>query len=519
MWLSSYLFTTIIWLIVVNAQKYDPEDKYAKPFQPLAHITDRHNTCGQKGLVSDYSGYIAIAMQREPKAKIPLQGETPINESANMFFWFFEARHRPQEAPVVLFLNGGPGISSVYRVFDGSGPCLIDWKGTIRPNPHSLNEYANVLYVDQPVGAGFSYGNANFTDNLMAADYLYAFMQHFYFEFPYFRESEFGIWTSDWGATAGLALAQKILNKNIGLKGSNETVDGELPIKLTMMGMESPKIDPPSQLAHMYMYMTKNPWLRVQWIDDGAMALEEYMQKLEPKLMRCGARKKYNCKKELRAYRRALRSLTTPDDLRTEFDLWDLRDARHGSDRSRNIGMKHTPGAKWLNDPKNQEYLGVTGGKLARGPIKFEPWNIDVLKPFSETQESDHQVLEIESQKRRTRKERRKRKDKNDDDLITNPVGLKWISQNITVGSNRTFETQPLVWDSFSFNSERHSRQLTLGEYITTKTFTFVNVKGAGHVIAEHKPKTLVKLFWALVRNKTLEVPVIPWRKDTELFQ
>ncbi|RSL44869.1 hypothetical protein CEP53_011032 [Fusarium sp. AF-6] len=491
MWLSSYLFATIIWLITVNAQKYDPGDKYAKPFQPLAHITDRHNTCGQKGLASDYSGYIAIAMQREPKAKIPLQGETPVNESANMFFWFFEARHRPQEAPVVLYLNGGPGISSVYRVFDGSGPCLIGWEGTISSNPHSLNEYANVLYVDQPVGAGFSYGNANFTDSLMAADYLYAFMQHFYFEFPYLRESEFGIWTSDWGVTAGLALAQKILKKNIGLNWSNETVDGELPIKLAMMGMESPKIDPPSQLAHMYMYMMKNPWLRAQWLENGEKELAKYMEKLEPKLFKCGARKKYNCKKELRAYRRALRSLTTPDDLRTEFDLWDLRDARHNSDRSRNIGMKRTPAARWLNDPINQAHLGVTGGKLARGPIEFEPWNIDVLKPFSETQEN----------------------------LITNPVGLKWLSQNITVGANHTFEAQPLVWDSLSFNSERDSRQLTVGEFKTTQTFTFVNVKGAGHVIAEHKPNTLVKLFWALVRNKTLDTPVIPWRKDKELFQ
>ncbi|RMJ18951.1 hypothetical protein CDV36_001405 [Fusarium kuroshium] len=400
MWLSSYLFATIIWLITVNAQKYDPGDK-------------------------------------------------------------------PQEAPVVLYLNGGPGISSVYRVFDGSGPCLIDWKGTITPNPHSLNEYANVLYVDQPVGAGFSYGNANFTDSLMAADYLYAFMQHFYFEFPYLRESEFGIWTSDWGVTAGLALAQKILKKNIGLNWSNETVDGELPIKLTMMGMESPKIDPPSQLAHMYMYMMKNPWLRVQWLENGEKELAKYMEKLEPKLFKCGARKKYNCKKELRAYRRALRSLTTPDDLRTEFDLWDLRDARHNSDRSRNIGMKRTPAAKWLNDPNNQAHLGVTGGKLARGPIEFEPWNIDVLKPFSETQEI------IRSWRLNLRLVAHARiRMMIVGDLITNPVGLKWLSQNITVGANHTFEAQPLVWDSLSFNSERDSRQLTVGEFKTTQTFT-----------------------------------------------
>ncbi|UPK89244.1 hypothetical protein LCI18_000179 [Fusarium solani-melongenae] len=361
MWSSSFLFAAIAWLIAVNAQKYDPGDKYPKPGRPLAHITERHNTCGQEGMAGDYSGYISMAI---------------------------ESKH----APVIIFLNGGPGISSIYRVFDGSGPCNIDWQGNIGPNHHSLNEYAHVLYVDQPVGAGFSFGNANFTDNRKAAEYLYQFVQHFYFEFPQYRKNEFGIWTSDWGATAGLALAERILKKNVGLAWMSVGLEGELPIRLSMMSLESPKIDPPSQLAHMYMYMAKNPWLYVQTIEDGEAALREYMDTFEADLVACSERKKQDCKEELKGYRQAIRSLTTPDGLRTEFDLWDLRDARHNTDRSRNIGMRITQAAKWLNNAKTQAHLGVTGGKLAREPIRFEPWNIQVLKPYSENQESEYRA-------------------------------------------------------------------------------------------------------------------------------
>ncbi|KAI8671700.1 hypothetical protein NCS57_00645900 [Fusarium keratoplasticum] len=459
MWSSSFLFVAIAWLIAVNAQKYDPGDKYPKPGRPLAHITERHNTCGQEGMAGDYSGYISIAIESKPKEKIQTGKQVPIKEHANMFFWFFEARHKPQDAPVILFLNGGPGISSIYRVFDGSGPCNIDWQGNIGPNPHSLNEYAHILYVDQPVGAGFSFGNANFTDNLKAAEYLYQFMQHFYFEFPQYRKNEFGIWTSDWGDTAGLALAERILKKNVGLTWMSVGLEGELPIRLSMMGLESPKIDPPSQLAHMYMYVAKNPWLYVQSIEDGEDALREYMDTLEADLVACSERRKQDCKEELKGYRQALRSSTTPDGLRTEFDLWDLRDARHNSDRSRNIGMRITPAAKWLSNAKTQAHLGVTGGKLAREPIRFEPWNIQVLKSYSANQEI------IRSWRKSLRyvvhSKIRTMIVGGDADVIANPLGLRWLSQNVTVGINRTFEVEPLVWDSQSFNPERQNRKLT----------------------------------------------------------
>ncbi|KAF4962523.1 hypothetical protein FZEAL_10982, partial [Fusarium zealandicum] len=114
---------------------------------PWVQINNGTNTCGQAGLFRDYSGYIRV---------------DGAEEQASMFFWFFEARHKPEDAPVILYLNGGPGMSSTYRVFDGTGPCIFP-PGHDKPvaNPLGFNEYANVLYVDQPVGTGFSFGNAN----------------------------------------------------------------------------------------------------------------------------------------------------------------------------------------------------------------------------------------------------------------------------------------------------------------------------------------------------------------------
>ncbi|KAK1055897.1 hypothetical protein LTR74_015330 [Friedmanniomyces endolithicus] len=65
-----------------------------------------------------------------------VQGDDPYN--ASYFFWYFEARVNPREAPTAIYLAGGPGQSSIW--------------GAV-----SMNTHVNMLYVDQPNSVGFSY--------------------------------------------------------------------------------------------------------------------------------------------------------------------------------------------------------------------------------------------------------------------------------------------------------------------------------------------------------------------------
>jgi hypothetical protein len=77
----------------------------------------------------------------------------------NTFFWFFTARNDPENAPLLVYFAGGPGESSTYTVLDGEGgPCVVNNDGnSTRLSPWSFNNYANALWIDQPVGAGFSH--------------------------------------------------------------------------------------------------------------------------------------------------------------------------------------------------------------------------------------------------------------------------------------------------------------------------------------------------------------------------
>ena len=61
-------------------------------------------------------------------------------------------------APVVLWLTGGPGCSSEVALLYENGPFRLNEQKQIERNPYSWNNFANLLYVDQPIGTGFSKG-------------------------------------------------------------------------------------------------------------------------------------------------------------------------------------------------------------------------------------------------------------------------------------------------------------------------------------------------------------------------
>ena len=61
------------------------------------------------------------------------------------------------DKPVVLWLNGGPGSSSVLGMLQENGPMLIAKDGGLHHNPWAWSTLANFLILESPAGVGFSY--------------------------------------------------------------------------------------------------------------------------------------------------------------------------------------------------------------------------------------------------------------------------------------------------------------------------------------------------------------------------
>lgn len=74
-----------------------------------------------------------------------------------MFFWHFQNKHIANKQRTVIWLNGGPGCSSEDGALMEIGPYRLKDDHTLVYNDGSWTEFANVMFVDNPVGTGFSY--------------------------------------------------------------------------------------------------------------------------------------------------------------------------------------------------------------------------------------------------------------------------------------------------------------------------------------------------------------------------
>ena len=122
-----------------------------------------------------------------------LAGRLPAGPGRQYFYWLCPARTGDKAAPLLVWLNGGPGSSSMMGLFLENGPYFIDDDGSLHTRNASWNNKYDVLYVDQPAGTGFSVAqspDAYATNQDDVAEAFSAFMANFYHAYPNTRTQE-----------------------------------------------------------------------------------------------------------------------------------------------------------------------------------------------------------------------------------------------------------------------------------------------------------------------------------------
>ncbi|KAG6476354.1 hypothetical protein ZIOFF_065594 [Zingiber officinale] len=77
--------------------------------------------------------------------------EVDQDHSGEFFYYFIESENNPAEDPLLLWLTGGPRpLKFVAVEYNGSLPSLVY-------HPYSWTKVANIIFVDSPLGSGFSY--------------------------------------------------------------------------------------------------------------------------------------------------------------------------------------------------------------------------------------------------------------------------------------------------------------------------------------------------------------------------
>lgn len=152
------------------------------PMIRASRIDEARNACKvempENVAIESYSGYLTVD---------ELHG-------SNLFFWFFPATNDATNAPVILWLQGGPGGSSLYGLFDEHGPFSVSKSQTLDPRNHTWVSTHSMLYVDNPVGTGFSFTVDGYNkDQTAIGRNMYEALLQFFTLFSEYRKNDFYI--------------------------------------------------------------------------------------------------------------------------------------------------------------------------------------------------------------------------------------------------------------------------------------------------------------------------------------
>jgi len=142
-------------------------------------------------------------------------GYITVSKKSDYFFWLFDSKSEPATDPLIMWLSGGPGCSSQLALFAENGPCKVNENGTdTTTNPYSWHNNANVMWVDQPAGSGFSTGAGSVRNEKGVSANMQTFLQEFFTQFPRFQKLDFFIFGESYAGHYIPAIAHTIWQSN-----------------------------------------------------------------------------------------------------------------------------------------------------------------------------------------------------------------------------------------------------------------------------------------------------------------
>ncbi|XP_077495136.1 putative serine carboxypeptidase CPVL [Amblyomma americanum] len=179
-------------------------------------------------------------------------GYITVNEStgSHLFFLYIKAKRDPRmEAPLLLWLEGGPGKSALFGQFLEGGPLGIAADGHLYRRQLTLQEEANIVYLDQPVGGGYSFtrdprGFARTLDDITGS--IEEFLRQFLELFPENKNRRFYAIGESYGGRSTLGIVNRL------------RVKGSLPLRVSGAILGVPFIAPLLELMDSsdYLYNT-----------------------------------------------------------------------------------------------------------------------------------------------------------------------------------------------------------------------------------------------------------------------
>ena len=144
-------------LIAVAFAVAQASNSSARASYNVKELRDRLGSSGTKKFeVPTHLPNISFEIPPSWGGYLPVSNKT--DEKREIFFWMFPATGDVGHDDFMIWFNGGPGCSALSGVLGEAGPFKIDGRTHVaHKNPYSWTNLTNILWIDQPVGTGFSY--------------------------------------------------------------------------------------------------------------------------------------------------------------------------------------------------------------------------------------------------------------------------------------------------------------------------------------------------------------------------
>lgn len=386
-----------------------------------------------------------------------------LDDEANdkhLFYWFFESRNDPKNDPVVLWLNGGPGCSSLTGLFLELGPASIDKNLKLHNNPYAWNNNASVIFLDQPVNVGYSYSGSAVSNTVAAGKDVYALLTLFFEQFPEYAKQDFHIAGESYAGHYIPVFTSEILShkkRNINLKSvliGNGLTDG----------LEQYKWYRP-------MACGDGPWPRV--LDEGeCQAMDNALPRCEQLIQNCyDSESVWSC---VPASIYCNNAMIGPFQ-KTGYNVYDMRGKCEDSSNLCYSALGWI--SEYLNQAAVQEALGVE-------VTKYDSCNFDINRNFlfaGDWMKPYHRLVP--------------------DILAQIPVLIYAGNADFicNVLGNRAW-TNVLEWPGKNDFNKAEEKDLKLdgkktGLVKSSGNFTFMEIFGAGHMVPMDQPEASLDFY------------------------
>ncbi|XP_061339608.1 serine carboxypeptidase-like 2 [Gastrolobium bilobum] len=139
-------------------------------------------------------------------------------EEVQIFYLFVESQRNPFIDPLLLWFVGGPGCSGLSAFFFENGPLVMDrnYSGNLpnlELNPYAWTDMLNMIYIDMPVGTGFSYSETQegyYSSDILWVEHTYTFLLKWFIDHPKFSSNPFYIGGGSYSGLTTGPLVQKV---------------------------------------------------------------------------------------------------------------------------------------------------------------------------------------------------------------------------------------------------------------------------------------------------------------------